>query len=258
MQLSDDIDRTSAEPFYLQLGQWLEKQIISGRFGEGELLPSESWLCRHFSLSRSTVREALRLLEETGRIRIVQRRGAFVCAPKPTSWMLQFAEGFLETEADFNKRVVDTKVIGVAVQPLPAEACAALRLEAGSSGVVIERVRRLDGELALYGINYLIPSLAPVVGDGKLLEGAASLNRTLRQSGWYVQGARRSIFAVAATNDIAQHLQVQPGAPLLLIRSVSWDENGQVFDYYSSWVRSDKVPVEIEVQAERRTTRRSS
>lgn len=258
MQPSDDIDRTSAEPFYLQLGRWLEKQIVSGRFGEGEPLPSESWLCRQFSLSRSTVREALRLLEEDGRIRIVQRRGAFVCAPKAASWMLQFAEGFSETEADFNKRIVDTKVISVAVKPLPPEACVALQLEAGSSGVVVERVRRLDGELAVYGINYLIPSLAPVIGNGKLLEGSASLNRTLRQSGWYVHGARRSIFSVAATENIAQYLQIQPGAPLLLIHSVTWDENGQVFDYYSSWVRSDKVPVEIEVQAERRTTRRYS
>jgi GntR family transcriptional regulator len=254
---SIDIDRTSAEPFYLQLGRWLETQIVAGRYGVGAALPSESELCRQFSLSRSTVRETLRLLQDNGRIRIVQRRGAFVCGQQPPSWMLQFAEGFSETEADFNKRKVDTQVLRVALEILPVEACDALRLPEGSLGVIVERVRRLDGNLALYGMNFLIPSLAPVIGDGSILQGSASLNRILRCSGWQAHGARRSISAVAATRTIAKHLQIRQGDPLLLIRSVAWDSEQRVFDYYSSWLRSEEVPVEIEVQAERRQERQS-
>jgi GntR family transcriptional regulator len=73
----------------------------------------------------------------------------------------------------------------------------------------------------------------------------------LRTAGWHVHGARRSLSAVAASEKIAAHLGVRAGEPLLLIRSVSWDANEQVFDYYSSWVRSEEVAVEIEVQAER-------
>jgi GntR family transcriptional regulator len=74
--------------------------------------------------------------------------------------MLQFAEGFSETEADFHKRNVDTRVLRVEHATLPYDAYEALDLPEGSSGVIIERLRRLDGVLALYGINYLIPSLA--------------------------------------------------------------------------------------------------
>jgi GntR family transcriptional regulator len=258
MDAAGDIDRASAEPFYLQLGRWLESQIATGRFGVGDPLPSESELCRQFSLSRSTVRETLRMLEDRGRIRIVQRRGAFVCGAQPPSWMLQFAEGFSETEADFNKRKVETRVLRVAFEALPMEACDALKLPESSPGVVVERVRRLDGNLALYGLNYLIPGLAPVIGDGSILQGSASLNRVLRHAGWHVHGARRSIAAVAATRSIAKHLEIRVGDPLLLIRSVSWDADQRAFDYYSSWLRSEEVPVEIEVQAERRSARHPS
>lgn len=250
-----DIERASAEPFYLQLGRWLEKQIVAGHYSTGDPLPSESELCRQFSLSRSTVREALRTLEDRGRIRTVPRRGAFVCAPQATSWMLQFAEGFSENEADFNKRKVDTRVLRVAFEPLPVEACEALGLAEDSSGVVVERVRRLDGKLALYGLNYLIPNLAPVIGDGSILKGSASLNRLLRQAGWHVHGARRSIAAVAATRSIAKHLEIRVGDPLLLIRSVSWDAEQRAFDYYSSWLKSEEVPVAIAVQADRQSNR---
>ena len=78
----------------------------------GDQLPTESEMCRQFSLSRSTVRESLRSLQERGKIKIVQRRGAFVCGSQQRSWMLQFTEGFSETEADFHRRVVDTQVSG--------------------------------------------------------------------------------------------------------------------------------------------------
>jgi GntR family transcriptional regulator len=251
MQEFGDINRGSAEPFYLQLGRWLEAQIASGRYKAGDQLPTESELCRQFTLSRSTVRECLRNLQDRGKIKLVQRRGAFVSAPQQPSWMLQFAEGFSETEADFHKRDVETQVLRVDHGTLPYDACEALGLPEGSAGVSIERLRRLDGALALYGLNYLIPSLAPVIGDGKILTGSASLNRVLRAAGWHVEGARRSLSAVAATKKIAGHLGIRTGDPLLLIRSVSWDAEQRVFDYYSSWVRSEEVKVEIEVHAGR-------
>ena len=251
MQPVNDINRGSAEPFYLQLGRWLEAQIASGRYKPGDQIPTESELCRQFTLSRSTVRECLRNLQERGKIKLVQRRGAFVSQPQQPSWMLQFAEGFSEAEADFHKRRVDTQVLRVDNGTLPYEACEALGLPEGSAGVSVERLRKLDGALALYGLNYLIPSLSPVVGDGTILTGSASLNRVLRAAGWHVDGARRSLSAVAATKKIAGYLGIRAGEPLLLIRSVSWDAEQRVFDYYSSWVRSEEVKVEIEVQAGR-------
>src|ERR1700712_3930946 len=142
MDMAADIDRGSPEPFYLQLSRWLEEQIASGQFGTGDQLPTESELCRQFSLSRSTVRESLRSLQERGKIKIIQRRGAFVCDPRQPGWMLQSAEGFFESEADFHRREVETEVLQVEHAPLPKVACDALNLPEGASGVVIERLRR--------------------------------------------------------------------------------------------------------------------
>jgi GntR family transcriptional regulator len=256
MEMIADINRGSPEPFYLQLGRWLEEQIESGQFGAGDQLPTESELCRQFSLSRSTVRESLRSLQERGKIKIIQRRGAFVCGPAQPGWMVQSAEGFFESEADFHRRAVETEVLQVEHAPLPQLASDALNLPEGSTGVVIERLRRLDGTLALYGINYLIPSLAPVIGDGSQLAGKASLNRVLRAAGWHVHGARRSLSAVAAPGKIAAHLGIRQGDPLMLIRSVSWDARETAFDYHASWIRSEEVPVAIEVQVESPAQRR--
>lgn len=57
-------------PAYLLVFEALEDEILSGRLGEGDAIPIEMELCRRFAVQRSTVREGIRLLEQTG---LVQR-----------------------------------------------------------------------------------------------------------------------------------------------------------------------------------------
>lgn len=54
--------------------------ISSGALTEGEKLPAEQELSRQFGVSRSSVREAMRVLESEGSIEIRRGSGAFICA----------------------------------------------------------------------------------------------------------------------------------------------------------------------------------
>lgn len=56
----------SAQPRYLAVAQALSRAIADGRYAVGSLLPTESELCDQFSVSRHTVREALRKLRDLG------------------------------------------------------------------------------------------------------------------------------------------------------------------------------------------------
>ena len=60
--------------------------IVGGTYREGDLLPTEPALCEEFGFSRTVVREALKLLEERGLLRVEQGRGTRV-QPR-TSWDL--------------------------------------------------------------------------------------------------------------------------------------------------------------------------
>ena len=53
-------------PAYEQVARSVREAILTGRLSDGERLPSEVALARQTGVSRSTVREALRLLEESG------------------------------------------------------------------------------------------------------------------------------------------------------------------------------------------------
>jgi DNA-binding FadR family transcriptional regulator len=53
-------------PVYLQVVEQLREAILAGDLAPGEPLPSEVKLCEQFSVSRTTVREALRALQAQG------------------------------------------------------------------------------------------------------------------------------------------------------------------------------------------------
>lgn len=62
---------------------YLEDQIASGELSPGDKLPTERALVERFGLSRNTVRSALKVLEERGKITRMIGRGTFVTGRQP-------------------------------------------------------------------------------------------------------------------------------------------------------------------------------
>ena len=55
-------------PAYMKVFRAIEEKISDGALKDGAHLPTEAELCAQFGVTRSTVREGLRLLEQTGLI----------------------------------------------------------------------------------------------------------------------------------------------------------------------------------------------
>src|SRR4051794_6221909 len=68
-------------PLYVQVARTLKDEIVSGAWPVGSLLPTEDELCARFSVSRYTVREALRRLREDGLVSSRQGAGTVVVPP---------------------------------------------------------------------------------------------------------------------------------------------------------------------------------
>jgi len=59
-------ERISTPPAYRIVYDMIEQQIMDGRLKLGDVLPSETQMAEQFGINRSTVREGIRLLEESG------------------------------------------------------------------------------------------------------------------------------------------------------------------------------------------------
>lgn len=238
------IDRESPVPFYFQLAELLEEEITSGRWHPGARVASEHELGEGFALSRTTVRQALMRLEQRGLISRRKGRGTFVERSDRGLWMLQSSGGFFHDEVDRAGRVVKSQILRAERGPLPTWACEALQLPPGSHGATLERLRTLDGLVALRAINHLPERLA----DAALMIGNPneSLYRRLHQlAGVLPLGGRRTLEAVAAEPDLAAMLELEPGDPVAFIQSVVWDESRVPWDCNRVWLRTDRTRVDI-------------
>ena len=65
----------------------LVERIVSGEFATGDSLPSEAHLCEAYGVSRSSVREALRVLAEKGLIEVRHGLGTRVNPPETWDFM---------------------------------------------------------------------------------------------------------------------------------------------------------------------------
>jgi GntR family transcriptional regulator len=240
------IHRASPVPFYFQLAELLEQEIASGRWAAGSRLPSEPDLCRHFGLSRTTVRQALMRLEQRGLIDRLKGQGTFVRGAQPGLWLLQSSEGFFQDEVDRLGRKVTSQVLRAQRELLPEWACTALELPAGSEGATLERRRSVDGRVALYVVNHLPRHMA----DAALAIGNPneSLYRRLAErAAVQPHGGRRTLEAVNADAPVAAMLELEPGAAVAYIESVAWDADLRPFDCYRAWLRTDRTRIDVQV-----------
>jgi len=99
------------------VAEHLQAQIQSGMYKLEQQLPSEHELTKEFGVGRSSVREAIRKLENNGMVRVQQGLGTFVIAERPVreplSVMLQTAgDNYIEEV----RELLEIKIVELAAQ----------------------------------------------------------------------------------------------------------------------------------------------
>jgi GntR family transcriptional regulator len=243
---ADEIDRSSSVPLHHQLRKFFEQQIESGRWSQGDRLPSEPFLSDYYGVSRATVRQALHALEQQGLIYKEKGRGTFVNRTASGSWLLQWVGGLFDDELTRRGITVESTVLRAEIEALPFWACEALQLSRGAQGVALERLRRVDGHLALYVVNHLPHEYAAILPELRRTS-TASLYWTLRkQCGVEVASGSRILEAVSAPAVLARRLGVPNRYPLVYIQSITRDADGKPIDCYRAWLRTDRLRIAVE------------
>jgi len=243
------IERDSPVSYYEQLFVILRDQIVDGTIESDQRLPSEQELCREYGLSRATVRQTLSKLESEGYARRVARRGVFASSlDEPSGWTVH--EGFLESQIRHGRTGIETEVVGAHLVVPPQHVSDALQVDSEREIFALERVRSLDGRVAMFSTNWFPSDIGTIIAEAEdVVDGTGSVNETLRQAGFITAGAQRFIRAMRAPENVTTHLRIGPDQPVLRVRSLSWDAGGRRFDYYETWVLTDVIPLEVSVSA---------
>jgi DNA-binding FadR family transcriptional regulator len=80
-QLDTPYERIKSPPAYELVAEAIERKILAGRLRPGDPIGTESELVRQFGVNRSTVREGIRLLEQSGLVARESSRRLLVAVP---------------------------------------------------------------------------------------------------------------------------------------------------------------------------------
>ena len=243
------IDRSSPVPYYHQLKELLREEVDSGRWPAGMRIPSEPELCRLLDVSRTVVRQALGALEHERLLRRKKGLGTFVAEPKIRGRLVQSLTGFHE-DMLAQGRVPRTIVTHRALLSADRKVAAQLSITTGAAVVAIERVRSVDTEPIVLVTTYLPADLVPGLEAYDLTD--ASLYLTLAERfGLHIDHGRRTVESIRATAEIAERLQIDPGEPVLYLRSVTYLGDGRAIEYYEAYHRGDRSVLEVELVRQR-------
>ena len=119
--------RSSANAFEVTVER-LGSTIKMGLFGPGEQLPTERDLCELMGVSRTTVREAIRVLTVQGIVRVRRGRsgGTFVCSQLTSPNVMELRKQVQRRGASLieildHRLVVETGIAELAAERRPAE-----------------------------------------------------------------------------------------------------------------------------------------
>lgn len=215
-----DVELVEKNRVYSTIVEQIVRLIESGQLKEGDQLPSQTDLARHFGVGRPAVREALCALELGGYVEMVHGRGTFVAKPQAESRSV--LRNVLATEpSPFGilqaRKVVESGIAGLAAEVAGEAGIQRARgvLErAAREGFRLESDREFHMAIAAATGNNLLADIAEAllrVMDLRLFKGMAEKNlRLLGRPERYLRQHEKILSEILARNpDGAQAAMVE-------------------------------------------------
>ncbi len=148
------LDIKSKIPYYYQLKQYIVKEIKSGNWHPGEMLPYENQLCKHFSISRTVVRQALQELQNEGFIITKKGKGTYIAEPEVSEDIIQNLIGFYETWTSMGF-MVENVVLDLKIEKPEQKIKDNLELKENEEVIYLKRLSKLNDRPYSISLNYL-------------------------------------------------------------------------------------------------------
>lgn len=233
------IEKTPGTALHRQLFLVLREQILRGVYAPGGLLPNEDELCRHFSVSKITVRRALSDLKQQGLVERHQGRGTFVSAQLQQARGME-ARGFLEA-LKARGRQTQVRVLEVRTMVPPGDVALQLQIPSGTAAVYSARLRHVSSTDLMVTEAWVPLELGHNVTAAQLKR--RPLYEILQAQGVVFGRVIEEITAVAATPLLAGLLHVELGVPLLRLTRLMYDQEERPVEHLTVHMNPERSRV---------------
>ncbi|CAM7790426.1 MULTISPECIES: GntR family transcriptional regulator [Lelliottia] len=225
----------SQKPMYRQIADTLREQISSGELKPGDALPTESALQAMFSVSRVTIRQALKRLTEEQIIESIQGSGSYVKEERVNYDIYQLT-GFYEKLADRN---VDTHSDVKVFEVIKADARLAEKLQLAPDDKVwhVKRVRFIKQKPVNLEETWmplaLFADLTWEVMENSKYHYIEQIKKMV------IDRSEQELLPVMPSEEAIAALSLDPAKPILEKVSRGFLKDGRVFEFSRNVFNSD-------------------
>jgi len=219
-------------PKYIQIAEHIRSNVSSGEYQPGHVLPPERVFMEQFSVSRVTVRRALKQLVDESILDSRQGSGYTVQTQlrQPLNSVTSFSEDCFSRGLTPGAVLISRKK-----GKSNTEESAHFQTTPGTAVIRVRRVRTGNGEPLLFEQATLLAKNAPEWPwpDGSLYKAMSAKNLLPVR-------VRQQYSPVLATKTLANRLNVTEQSPLMLVIRAGFAADNAPVEYSYCWFRPDR------------------
>ena len=232
-------------PRYLQIADDIRRELR----GEGEQIASEHAMCARFKVSRPTIRQALDVLVQEGRIYRHPGRGTFSTAVTgdPRMRVIGSLDDLMALAEENWFKLISREAVRV-----PPNIAQALKLPPGSIGYRVIGVRHSENGPFQHVTAWVPEAIGKHVAEDDLSK-TSLIAAIERHMGLEVKFLEQVVDAALAPRQVAELLQLRTRTPLLLFERTYIAASGEPVEHAVTYQTGRRYPYRVKLsQADRR------
>ena len=241
-------ESVASKPGRVSMAEQLRDDVLdlirTNELQPGDKLPTEAVLAARFNVARSTVREALKHLEEAGVVHAVRGHGRFLSALGSVSVDRPITR--YESITDMLTSLgyeVTTAVLDLDVRPANERERSTLRLVEGDEVIEVTRLRYGNDDPLVFSIASIVHDALP--GPVRHRDWSASIAAALEAHGSRIVSSIARISAVDMPDELARRFQLAELGPWLLVEETAISQDGRRVLYARDYHRGSEIAFNV-------------
>ena len=210
----------SFSPLYEQIKAMILASLQAGDWLPGEAIPSEMELAARYAVSQGTVRKAIDELAAQNLLVRRQGKGTFVATHQEDDWQYRFLRLSPDSGEKFH---LISQFLACELTKATNYVANLLKLKAGDPVIYIDRIQTFAGQPVVFEEIWLPGNRFKGLDLDALNDWHGPVYALYEsQYATHMVRAEEKIKAVSADENLAKHLQLSVGAPLLSVERVAF------------------------------------
>lgn len=231
-------------PTYQEIVIDFKEKIHSGYYRVGDLLPTEQELQSEYATSRTTIRNAISVLENEGYVSRQQGRGTMLLSRRPIQ-NLNYISSFTET---LKERGYTAETGLLSIRKTHPSPMVASKLEISMEEYIysIQRTKLVDGKVIGFLNNRILAEIAPNLEEKVDYLRDHGLYETLEKLyNLHLQSAVENISVHMSSHFENEIFEISDSVPLLKSERITQLEDRRIFEYVTTYVLTENYEYQV-------------